>query len=123
MSITRSQHGDKARALAGRLIGDSQTERWYDSIECFLSEFLEQEPRVAPFDDTSANLWLMNLEERLEHKGSFWAPPKPSICALYKVQPSVPSAMANFVFAALAPSICHWHFWAVAQLPWESSVM
>ena len=72
--------------LAGRLIGDSQTERWYDSIECFLSEFLEQEPRVAPFHDTSANLWLMNLEERLEHKGSFWAPPKPSICALYKVQ-------------------------------------
>lgn len=65
----------------------------------------------------------MNLEERLEHKGSFWAPPKPSICALYKVQLTVPSAMANFVFAALAPSICHWHFRAVAQLPWESSVM
>lgn len=68
-----------------RLIGDSQTERWYDSIECFLSEFLEQEPRAAPFYDTSANLWLMNLDERLEHRGSFWAPPKPSICALYKV--------------------------------------
>ena len=70
-----------------RLIGDSQTERWYDSIECFLSEFLDQEPRVAPFYETSANLWLMNLEERLEHSGSFWAPPKPSICALYKVRP------------------------------------
>lgn len=69
-----------------RLIGDSQTERWYDSIECFLSEFLEQEARVAPFYDTSANLWLMNLDERLPHKGSFWAPPKPSICAMYKVQ-------------------------------------
>jgi hypothetical protein len=69
-----------------RLIGDSQTERWYDSIECFLSEFLNQEPRVAPFYETSANLWLMNLDERLEHRGSFWAPPKPSICALYKVR-------------------------------------
>ena len=44
----------------------------------------------------------MNLEERLEHKGSFWAPPKPSICALYKVQLSVPLAMADVVYAALA---------------------
>ena len=90
--------------LAGRLIGDSQTERWYDSIECFLSEFLEQEPRVAPFHDTSAKLWLMNLQERLEHKGSVWAPPKPSICALYKVQPSLPSDVIDVVYAALSAS-------------------
>ncbi len=55
---------------------------------------------MAPFYDTSANLWLMNLEERLEHKGSFWAPPKPSICALYKVchlisQPVPYNVLAN----------------------------
>ena len=84
------------RCAAARLIGDSQTERWYDSIECFLSEFLEQAPRAAPFYDTSANLWLMNLDERLEHRGSFWAPPKPSICALYKVrQPYLPSPRSS----------------------------
>lgn len=83
--LTSASFGCNDDSAAARLIGDSQTERWYDSIECFLSEFLEQEPRTAPFYDTSANLWLMNLEERLEHKGSFWAPPKPSICALYKV--------------------------------------
>lgn len=68
-----------------RLIGDSQTERWYDSIECFLAEFLEQEARAAPLQETSANLWLMNLDERLHHRGSFWSPPKPAICAHYKV--------------------------------------
>lgn len=72
-----------------RLIGDSQTERWYDSIECFLSEFLVQEPRAQPLQDTSSNLWLMNLDERLPHKGSFWSPPKPAVCAQYQVQCSL----------------------------------
>ncbi|KAK9908972.1 hypothetical protein WJX75_005467 [Coccomyxa subellipsoidea] len=66
------------------LIGDSQTERWYDSIECFLSDFLTEEPRAAPLQDTSSNLWLMNLDERLPYQGSFWSPPKPAICAHYQ---------------------------------------
>ena len=72
-------------AAGCRLIGDSQTERWYDSIECFLSDFLTEEPRAAPLQDTSSNLWLMNLDERLPYQGSFWSPPKPAICAHYQV--------------------------------------
>ena len=54
-------------------------------MECFLAEFLEEAPRRAPLAETGANLWLMNLDERLQHKGSFWSPPKPSICAHYQV--------------------------------------
>jgi hypothetical protein len=77
-------------ACCDRLIGDSQTERWYDSIECFLAEYLVQEPRAPPLQDTSSNLWLMNLDERLPHKGSFWSPPKPAICAHYQVPSSMP---------------------------------
>lgn len=44
-----------------------------------------EEARAAPLQDTSSNLWLMNLDERLQHRGSFWAPPKPAICAHYQV--------------------------------------
>ena len=72
---------------AHRLIGDSQTERWYDAVECFLSDFLTSAPRAPPLAETSANLWLMQLDERLPHRGSFWAPPKPAICAQYQARP------------------------------------
>ena len=54
-------------------------------MECFLAEFLTEAPRQPPLAETGANLWLMNLDERLQHRGGFWSPPKPSICAHYQV--------------------------------------
>ena len=72
------------RSHTCRLIGDSQTGHWYDAVECFLSKFLTAAPRAPPLADTSSNLWLMDLDDRMPRKGASAAPPQPAICALYQ---------------------------------------